>query len=148
MPKNLWILTEERPKKEVIGQILKKFIKEKGISVEPKREVIEYDCTIAMIQTLVLRDFGETDFHSFGLSIFDECHHLGAAHFSKALLKVQPKHMLGLSATPTRDDGLTKVFEWFLGKPIHWEKTREADPDVIVKFIVCSFFQEFYNIIY
>jgi hypothetical protein len=32
MPKNLWILTEERPKKEVIGQILKKFIKEKGIS--------------------------------------------------------------------------------------------------------------------
>ena len=32
MPKNLWILTEERPKKEVIGQILNKFIKEKGIS--------------------------------------------------------------------------------------------------------------------
>jgi superfamily II DNA or RNA helicase len=108
-------------------------LKEKGINVEPKREVIEYDCTIAMIQTLVLRDFGESDFNSFGLSIFDECHHLGAAHFSKALLKVQPKHMLGLSATPTRDDGLTKVFEWFLGTPIHWEKTREADPDVIVK---------------
>jgi superfamily II DNA or RNA helicase len=41
--------------------------------------------------------------------------------------------MLGLSATPTRDDGLTKVFEWFLGKPIYWEKTREADPDVIVR---------------
>jgi superfamily II DNA or RNA helicase len=41
--------------------------------------------------------------------------------------------MLGLSATPTRDDGLTKVFEWYIGKPIYWEKTREADPDVIVR---------------
>jgi len=93
----------------------------------------EYDCCIAMIQTLVQRDFAETDFRSFGLAIFDECHHLGASHFSRALLKVQTKYMLGLSATPTRDDGLTKVFEWYLGKPVYWEKTREADPDVIVR---------------
>jgi superfamily II DNA or RNA helicase len=41
--------------------------------------------------------------------------------------------MLGLSATPVRDDGLTKVFEWFIGKPVYWEKVREADPDVIVR---------------
>ena len=32
MPKTLWILTEERPKKEVIGQILNKFIKAQKIS--------------------------------------------------------------------------------------------------------------------
>lgn len=32
MPKTLWILTEERPKKEVIGQILNKFIKGQKIS--------------------------------------------------------------------------------------------------------------------
>ena len=31
MPKTLWILTEERPKKEVIGQILKKFSEEQGV---------------------------------------------------------------------------------------------------------------------
>jgi superfamily II DNA or RNA helicase len=48
-------------------------------------------------------------------------------------MKVQTKYMLGLSATPTRDDGLTKVFEWFLGKPVYWEKQREADPDVVVR---------------
>lgn len=94
---------------------------------------VEYDCCIAMIQTLVQRDFAETDFRSFGLTIFDECHHLGAAHFSRALLKIQTKFMLGLSATPTRDDGLTRVFEWFIGKPTYWEKVREADPDVIVR---------------
>jgi superfamily II DNA or RNA helicase len=97
------------------------------------RPVLKYDCCIAMIQTLVQRDFAESDFRSFGLSIFDECHHLGAAHFSRALGKVQTKYMLGLSATPVRDDGLTKVFEWYIGKPVYWEKVREADPDVIVR---------------
>jgi superfamily II DNA or RNA helicase len=86
-----------------------------------------------MIQTLVQRDFPPETFRDFGFTIFDECHHLGAAHFSRALLKVQTKHMLGLSATPTRDDGLTKVFEWFLGKPVYWEKTREPDPHVVVR---------------
>lgn len=107
-----------------------------GVIQENKKQISDsYDCTIAMIQTLVQRDFAETDFRSYGFAIFDECHHLGAANFSRALLKVQTKWMLGLSATPTRDDGLTKVFEWFLGKPVYWEKTREADPDVIVRKI-------------
>jgi superfamily II DNA or RNA helicase len=108
-------------------------LKAAGVKVKEEDETVEIDCCIAMIQTLVQRDFAETEFRGFGFAIFDECHHLGAANFSRALLKVQPKNMLGLSATPTRDDGLTKVFEWFLGKPVYWEKTREADPDVIVK---------------
>jgi superfamily II DNA or RNA helicase len=43
--------------------------------------------------------------------------------------------MLGLSATPTRDDGLTKVFEWHLGKPVYWEKKREADETVSVELM-------------
>jgi superfamily II DNA or RNA helicase len=100
-----------------------------------KQEVtqIQFDCTIAMIQTLVQREFPQGTFKDFGFTIFDECHHLGAAHFSRALLKVQTNHMLGLSATPIRDDGLTKVFEWFLGKPVYWEKTREPDPQVVVR---------------
>lgn len=93
----------------------------------------EYDCTICMIQSLVQKTYPEGTFRTYGFSIFDECHHLGASNFSQALLKVQTKWMLGLSATPTRDDGLTKVFEWYLGKPVYWEKRREADPTVIVK---------------
>lgn len=92
-----------------------------------------FDCSIAMIQTIVGREFSEGTFEPFGFTIFDECHHLGASNFSRALLKVQTKCMLGLSATPKRDDGLTKVFEWFLGKPVHWEKTRDPDPQVIVR---------------
>lgn len=118
-----------------------------GVLQENKKQIepAKYDCTIAMIQTLVQREFSEMDFRSFGFTIFDECHHLGAAQFSRALLKVQTKNMLGLSATPTRDDGLTKVFEWFLGEPVYWEKTREPDPDVIVRKVEFESEEESYT---
>lgn len=112
---------------------LMKRLAEAKIEVTPEAEEVTYDCTICMIQTLVQREFPEDTFRSYGFTIFDECHHLGAAHFSRALLKVQTKYMLGLSATPKRDDGLTKVFEWFLGKPVYWEKSREPDETVIVR---------------
>jgi superfamily II DNA or RNA helicase len=95
----------------------------------------QYDCTICMIQTIVQRQIPETMLRSYGFTIFDECHHLGAKHFSKILSKLQTKHMLGLSATPKRDDGLTKVFEWHLGKPVYWEKKREADETVGVEIM-------------
>ena len=101
------------------------------VEVEPA----EYDCTICMIQTIVRRQIPEPVLRSYAFTIFDECHHLGAKHFSKVLSKVQTKHMLGLSATPTRDDGLTKVFEWHLGPPVYWEKRREADETVSVEMV-------------
>ncbi len=93
----------------------------------------KYDCLICMLQTLALHEYPEGYFDGYGLAIFDECHKLGAPHFSKALGKVQPPCLLGLSATPTREDGLTFVFESYLGRPVHWDKTREPDPTVQVR---------------
>jgi len=123
-------------------------LKEKDPSFQDREiKTVHYDCTIAMIQTLVQREFPQGTFKEFGFTIFDECHHLGAAHFSRALLKVQTKYMLGLSATPTREDGLTKVFEWFLGKPVYWEKTREPDPHVVVRMELFSSENPEYNTI-
>ena len=111
-----------------------------GIDVQPKSEVVEYDCTLCMIQTVARQTFPEGAFKDYGFTIFDECHHLGAQHFSKALMKIQTKTMLGLSATPKREDGLTKVFEWFLGEPVYWEKIRDPDTSVIVQpvYVKCQ----------
>ena len=108
-----------------------------GILQAEKRqtETEKYDVTICMIQTLCSQSFPDNFFHEFGFTIFDECHHLGAQHFCKALFKIQTLKMLGLSATHIRADGLTKVFEMFLGKPLFWEKVREPDPTVMVKGI-------------
>lgn len=118
-----------------------------GIIQGPKAETDpdQFDCTICMIQTLCGRDFDDTVFKNYGFAIFDECHHLGAQHFSKTLQKVQVKHMLGLSATPKREDGLTKVFFWFLGEPVYWEKTREPDPTVVVRSVMIHSTDTVYN---
>lgn len=106
-----------------------------GVKVRPDPTIIEYDCCIAMIQTVVQRDLAADEFKDYGFTIFDECHHLGAQHFSKVLQRIQTRWMLGLSATPVREDGLTKVFQWYLGDPVYWEKTREPDPTVVVKAV-------------
>lgn len=108
-----------------------------GILQGSKQELdpTKYDCTICMIQTVCQRDFQEGIFKCYGFTIFDECHHLGAQHFSQVLNKIQTRNMLGLSATPDRDDGLTKVFEYFLGKPVYQEKIRDPDPSVIVRAV-------------
>jgi superfamily II DNA or RNA helicase len=93
----------------------------------------EYDGALVMIQTLCGgRDYPPSTFKDFGFAVFDECHHLGAEHFSKSLLKIQCRNMLGLSATPDRSDGLTKVFTWFLGPIVHQIKHRAADDAVQV----------------
>jgi superfamily II DNA or RNA helicase len=116
-------------------EVLSNRLMEANIDVAPKTETVEYDCTICMIQTICLHDFPVGSFDGYGFTIFDECHHLGAQHFSGALRKIQTPRMLGLSATPDRDDGLTKVFEYYLGKPIYQEKTREPDPTVKVRAV-------------
>ncbi len=95
----------------------------------------KYDITICMIQTICKREFPDGFFDQYGFTIFDECHHLGASYFSKALLKIQTKYMLGLSATPDRDDGLTKVFEYYLGPAVFKETQRAPDKEAVVKAI-------------
>lgn len=60
------------------------------------------------------------------------CHHAAAAVFSKALKKVNFKYAIGLTATPKRKDGLTKVFKWYLGD-IAYESKKLKD-SVEVRF--------------
>lgn len=100
----------------------------------------EYDVSIAMIQTICSRAYPIGTFGSFGMVIFDEVHHLGAEHFSQALNRIQTKHMLGLTATPTRIDGLSKVFEWSLGRIVYQIARRPKDDSVGVRVMryVCD----------
>jgi len=95
----------------------------------------KYDVTICMIQTICRREMPDGFFDQYGFTIFDECHHLGASYFCQALKKIQTKFMLGLSATPDREDGLTCVFEAFLGEPVYKNTQRAPDKDAVVKAI-------------
>lgn len=82
---------------------------------------------LGMLQSISMKEYPEDAFDSFGLVIFDECHHLGAEVFSRALFKTSFKYTLGLSATPKRTDGLQKVFEWYLGKIVFQIKKRNQE---------------------
>jgi superfamily II DNA or RNA helicase len=54
----------------------------------------------------------------FDLVVCDECHHIGARVFSRAMLRFPARFTLGLSATPERKDGLGRVVRWFVGRTI------------------------------
>ena len=97
-------------------------------------KIDDKDIVIGMLQSISMREYPEDTFKSFGLVIYDECHHLGAEVFSKSLSKTICNYTLGLSATPKRTDGLSKVFEWSLGKIVFSIKKREQE-DVDVKII-------------
>jgi superfamily II DNA or RNA helicase len=100
----------------------------------------QYDVSIAMIQTICSRSYPIGTFDSFGMVIFDEVHHLGAEHFSQALQRIQCRNMLGLTATPNRVDGLSKVFEWNLGRIVYQIARRPKDDSVQVRVMryVCD----------
>jgi len=85
-----------------------------GIVQKDKVE-LEHDFVIVMLQSLSMKTYEVGAFESVGTLIVDEAHHICARVFSQALFKVCPKHAFGLSATPERKDGLTRVLHWFLG---------------------------------
>ena len=113
-----------------------------GIVQRDKKDV-EHDFVIAMLQSLSLKEYTFADFDSIGTLIVDEAHHICAKVFSQALFKLCPKHIYGLSATPDRKDGLTKVLNWFMG-PIFFsvERKNQAQVDVFPIEFSCDRFKD------
>lgn len=110
-----------------------------------KKDIEGKEIVIGMLQSLSMKDYDYELFNSFGLTIIDEVHHMGAEVFSQALYKVVTKYMLGLSATMDRKDGLTSVFKMFIGDIIHTEKRKQENNNVIVRRIDYKIDDEEFN---
>lgn len=98
-------------------------------------------------------DIEVKDNHNFVLKMADgkyhhpvvsNCHHMGAEVFSRCMMKVNTTYTLGLSGTMERKDGLTKVFEMFIGPVVHKEKT-ESEHSVVVKGVVYNVDDDDFN---
>lgn len=97
-------------------------------------DIEDKDIVLCMLQSLVLKDYPQEIFQSFGLTIIDEVHHISSETFSSALFKVVTKHMIGLSATMDRKDGTTNAFKMFLGDVIY-KSERETTFEVEIRGI-------------
>jgi superfamily II DNA or RNA helicase len=73
-----------------------------------------------MIQSLASRN-GVLDLvGSYGQVIVDECHHAPAVSFERVMREVKARHVLGLTATPYRRDGLQRLLHFQCG-PIRYQ---------------------------
>ena len=97
-------------------------------------DVHDCDIVVGMLQSIAMREYDEDILQDFGLVIFDEVHVVPAPVFSRALLRLCAPYMLGLSATPVRRDGLSKVINWFLG-PIFYEHSLSEKFEVTVQVV-------------
>jgi superfamily II DNA or RNA helicase len=70
--------------------------------------------TVALIQTLRNNPLPE-----IGHLICDEAHRTPSTIFHQTIKKFNCKYLLGLSATPFRNDGLTKLIHWYVGPVRH-----------------------------
>ena len=99
-------------------------IQGKSKEVDPTADVY-----LVMLQTLIRMETFPVQ-HSY--LVLDECHHIPSETFSKSIYKVNAKYVLGLSATPNRKDGLTKVLTWSLGEAFHYEKETRTGLGLLV----------------
>ncbi len=61
----------------------------------------------------------------YGHVLVDECHRTPGRTFTKVVSELHPLYLTGLSATPTRRDGLTKLIFWFVGPQRHAVSRQE-----------------------
>ncbi|WP_164668006.1 TOTE conflict system archaeo-eukaryotic primase domain-containing protein [Virgibacillus doumboii] len=74
---------------------------------------------IATIQSLNYNGVVKDDIKNYGQIIVDECHHISAFSFESVLKKAEAAYVHGLTATPTRKDGLHKIMTMQCG-PIRY----------------------------
>lgn len=112
-----------------------------GIIRQKKIDVENKDIVIGMIQSITSRKYPKETFDSFANVVIDECHRICSRSFSQALFSVATKYSLGLSATPHRMDGLSKLLNWFLGDIIVPDSgVKELKPTI--KYVKANYKEE------
>ncbi len=74
---------------------------------------------VAMIQSLARRDDLAQLAAGYGLVVVDECHHVPAVTFERAVREIPVRRWVGLTATPYRRDGLQAMIAMHCGPVRH-----------------------------
>ena len=102
-----------------------------GILRAQDRPSDDADVCLAMVHTVIRLTRPEArKYRRYGLLLVDETHIIGARTFSTAVRLVCPPFVLGLSATPKRNDGLHAQVEWLTGPVLYRIDNMSTDVDV------------------
>ncbi len=116
-----------------------------GTIQQDKVDVEGKDVVIAMLQSISMKDYPDDLFNQFDMAVFDECHHLAAKVFSKALLRIGCKYLLGLSATINRKDFCHDVFLYSIGPVIYKIDRASEDRALVHKLVINSDNNKYYT---
>jgi len=136
---NTLILTHSRQLLDQWQERLKSFLigTEIGIIGGGKKKPSS-QIDIATYQSLINKKDNTIDqlIQDYGQVIIDECHHISAPRFEMVLNEVRAKYVLGLTATPDRQDGHQKII-FMLAGPIRHKVTsnhsEKFEQQVVVK---------------
>jgi superfamily II DNA or RNA helicase len=102
-----------------------------GVLQGPTRPPPDADICVAMIHTVARLSRTEARaFRRYGLLLVDEVHHICARTFSKGIRMVSPPIVLGLTATPERNDGLDAPLEYLIGPVLYHIRSEDEEMDV------------------
>lgn len=91
-----------------------------------------YPFVVAMVQTLMRRKLSPEQRAAFGTVIVDEADSAPCESVYGALRRLAARHVIGLSATPDRADGLGEAITWVIGPRIA-NLDRELEADVFFR---------------
>ena len=79
---------------------------------------------VAMIRSIERKGEFNEKLQDYGMVIMDECHHVASDTSISVLQEVKAKNVYGVTATPVRTDGKTKINNFLLG-PIRYRYTSK-----------------------
>ncbi|MDQ8181959.1 DEAD/DEAH box helicase family protein [Pelagicoccus sp. SDUM812005] len=84
---------------------------------------------VVMIQSLARTEDVASFFRNYSLVVIDECHHMPAVSFEGVLKLCACRRILGLTATPSRKDGLENLLFQQCG-PVRFRISEYSDPSL------------------
>jgi superfamily II DNA or RNA helicase len=90
---------------------------------------------LAMAQALARRDDLQEVTAGYGLVVVDECHHVPAVTFERAVRQIPVRRWLGLTATPYRRDGLQAMMAMHCG-PIRHRMSGPSEGQLLQREVV------------
>ena len=127
---NTLILVHSRQLLDQWGERLKSFLPDMDVGIiggGKKKPTGVID--IATYQSLINKKDNTVSelVQDYGHVIVDECHHVSAPRFEMVLNEVRAKYVLGLTATPERQDGHQKIIFMAAGPIRHKVKSTTED---------------------